>query len=178
MKSTRLFSGIPEKYFATLAALAVGTLVGYSGTLPLALTAIAGGALAAHYSPWGGTKPIEQTLNEAALYLGGWNRIFSVLGIAAFVSVLCIGDPAFALFDGAKSAASSGVGQYIGEAESTSLLDTLIFGLWALFVVACIAIIAGGVSQNVQMLVGGVIGFLSVSVVIALLEFSDRLLFT
>ncbi|NJM98752.1 MAG: hypothetical protein HC800_17775 [Phormidesmis sp. RL_2_1] len=119
----------------------------------------------------------DQLLNRCAAFVGGWNVLFMLLAVAIGLSLLNHSQPAYALFDGAKEAASSGIGTYIGEEESTSLIDTITFGMWALAAVGGIATIAGGAIQNVLVLVGGLVLFFGMAVLIGVLEFTDGLLF-
>jgi hypothetical protein len=120
----------------------------------------------------------DEVLNNFARLVGGWNVLFIALAAIVGLSLLSHGQPAYALFDGAKGAASSGIGKYIGKEESTSLIDTITFGMWALAAVGGIATIAGGAVQNVMVLVGGLMLFFGMAVLIGVLEFTDGLLFS
>ena len=104
--------------------------------------------------------------------------LFVMLAIILGVSLLAQGAPAHAqLFDGARDAADSGIGAYIGTDESTSIIDVLTFAMWALIVVGAIGVIVGGVSQNAQILVGSLSLFFGIAILIGVLEFTDGLLF-
>jgi hypothetical protein len=120
----------------------------------------------------------DQVLNNFARLVGGWNVFFIALAAAVGLSLISHVEPAYALFDGAKAAASGGIGKYIGTDESTSLIDTITFGMWALAAVGGIATIAGGAVQNVMVLVGGLVLFFGMAVLIGVLEFTDGLLFS
>lgn len=158
-------------FAVTLAAAGIGLF----GGLPLLLLCIAGGITVASVIS---RKPTDQLLNQFAAVMGGWRAVF--MGLAALVglSLLIQGDAAYALFEGAKSAAKSGIGQYIGDTEATSLIDTVVFGMWILAAIGGIATIAGGAIQNVMVLVGGIVLFFGMAVLIGLLEFTDNLLFS
>ena len=157
---------------ATVVALVA---IGIIGGISLLLVAIAGGLTVASLLS---RRSVEQLLAEFANLLGGWNVLLIALAIAFSLSFLAHAQPAYALFDGAKEAASSGIGTYIGEEESTSLIDTITFGMWALAAVGGIATIAGGAIQNVLVLVGGLVLFFGMAVLIGVLEFTDGLLFS
>lgn len=164
--SHRIFSG-------TL--LATATAIAITGGLPLLLAALGIGLTAVAVF----TKtPIGVLLDNIAAALGGWQRIVGVMAGLMVVSLLSQGQPAHAIFDGARNAASKGIGKYIGTAEATSLIDTLLFAFWALAAVGGLAAIAGGVSQQIQVLVGGLILFFGMAVLIGILEFTDGILFT
>ena len=65
---------------------------------------------------------------------------------------------------------------YIGTDESSSIIDILTFAMWALVVVGALAAIAGGVSQSVQVLVGGLTLFFGMAILIGVLEFTRWLI--
>ena len=149
--------------------------IGIVGGISLLLTGIAGGLTVASLL---NRRSIDRLLAEFASFIGGWNILLITLAIAFSLSLLAHAQPAYALFDGAKEAASSGIGTYIGEEESTSLIDTITFGMWVLAAVGGIATIAGGAIQNVLVLVGGLVLFFGMAVLIGVLEFTDGLLFS
>ena len=123
-------------------------------------------------------KGTDQILNRVAASVGGSRNLFLLLGIVVGLSLLIHGAPGHAqLFDGARDAADSGIGTYIGTEESSSIIDILTFAMWALVVVGALAAIAGGVSQSVQVLVGGLTLFFGMAILIGVLEFADGLLF-
>jgi hypothetical protein len=155
----------------------IGTIItfGLIGKLPLLLLSVAAGVTIVSLIT---AKRTDQLLNRSAALVGGWNVLFVVLAVAIGISLLTHGQPAYALFDGAKAAASGGIGKYIGTDESTSLIDTITFGMWALAAVGGIATIAGGAVQNVMVLVGGLVLFFGMAVLIGVLEFTDGLLFS
>lgn len=156
--------------------LAAGTVVlSLCGALPLLLASIVGGVTVASLLTQQST---DSVLNRFAASTGGWNVLFIAVAAAFGLSLLSQGQPAYALFDGARDAASSGIGTYIGEEESMSLIDTITFGMWALAAVGGIATIAGGAIQNVLVLVGGLVLFFGMAVLIGVLEFTDTLLFS
>ncbi len=119
----------------------------------------------------------DQILNRFSDSAGGMRNVFLFLAVALSVSILLHGGPAHALFDGAKRAASDGIGQYVGENEAVSIITTITFGMWTFAAVGGIAILAGGTLQNIMVLVGGLTLFFGMIVLIMVLEFSDRLIF-
>ena len=123
-------------------------------------------------------KDIEQVLNRLPSFVGGSRNLFLLIGLVVGVSLLAHGQPSYAqLFDGAKDAADSGIGTYIGTDESTSIIDILTFAMWAFIAVGAIGIIIGGAVQNIQILVGGLTLFFGMAILIGVLEFADGLLF-
>ncbi len=144
------------------------------GALPFLLIAIIGGVTVASLLT---RQSTDRLINRFAASMGGWNVLFVMLATAFGLSLLTHGQPAYALFDGAKDAANSGIGTYIGEAEATSIIDIIVFGMWALAAVGGIATIAGGALQNIMVLVGGMVLFFGMAVLIGVLEFTDGLLF-
>lgn len=155
--------------------IATAMALGLMGGFPLLLLSIIGGVTVASLITQQST---DQLLNRLAILVGGWQVLFWAIAAVISISLIAQGQPAYALFDGAKEAASSGIGTYIGEAESTSLIDTITFGMWALAAVGGIATIAGGAIQNVLVLVGGLVLFFGMAVLIGVLEFTDGLLFS
>lgn len=150
-------------------------VVSLCGALPLLLIAIVGSVTVASLLT---KQSTDRLLNQLAAFIGGWNVLFLALAAAFGISLLLHGHPAHAVFDGAKDAANTGIGRHIGEDEATSMIDTIIFAMWAFVAVGGIATIAGGVIQNVMVLVGGLTLFFGVAVLIGVLEFADGLLFT
>ena len=123
-------------------------------------------------------KGTEQILNRLPSFVGGSRNLFLLVGLVIGVSLLAHGQPSYAqLFDGARDAADSGIGAYIGTDESTSIIDVLTFAMWALIVVGAIGVIIGGISQNAQILVGSLALFFGIAILIGVLEFTDGLLF-
>ncbi len=149
--------------------------IGLVGGLPILLLSLIGGITAASLFSRHRT---DQLLDRLATSAGGWHVLFWGIAAVVGISLISHGQPAYALFDGAKGAASSGIGTYIGEEESTSLIDTITFAMWALAAVGGIATIAGGAMQNIMVLVGGLVLFFGMAVLIGVLEFSDKLLFS
>ena len=168
----RIFKQI--KRVRSFGVIATAMTLGLMGGFPLLLVSIISGVTAISLLT---KQSTDRLLNRFATLLGGWNVVFMAVAAALCLSLLSQGQPAYALFDGAKDAASSGIGAYIGEEESTSLIDTITFGMWALAAVGGIATIAGGAVQNVLVLVGGLVLFFGMAVLIMVLEFSDNLLF-
>lgn len=158
----------------SLAGIAA-TAIGITGGLPLLLTVSAISITGISLYTGKGT---EQVLNRLPSFVGGSRNLFLLIAAVVGISLISHGQPAYALFDGAKGAASSGIGTYIGEEESTSLIDTITFAMWALAAVGGIATIAGGAMQNIMVLVGGLVLFFGMAVLIGVLEFSDKLLFS
>lgn len=150
-------------------------VVSLCGALPLLLIAVVGGVTVASLLT---KQSTDRLLNQLAAFVGGWNVLFLALAAAFGIALLLHGQPAHAVFEGAKGAANKGIGKYIGEEEATSLIDTITFGMWALAAVGGIATIAGGAIQNVLVLVGGLVLFFGMAVLIGVLEFADGLLFT
>ncbi len=148
--------------------------IGLVGGLPILLLSLIGGITVASLFS---RHKTDQLLDRFAASAGGWHVLFWAIAAVVSLSFVAHGQPAYALFDGAKEAASSGIGAYIGEEESTSLIDTITFGMWALAAVGGIATIAGGAIQNVLVLVGGLVLFFGMAVLIGVLEFTDNLLF-
>ena len=155
--------------FASIVAIAL------IGGAPVLLLSLIGGITVASFFS---RSSANQLLDRFAMSVGGWKPLFLILATAAGLTLLLHGQPAHALFDGAKEAASSGIGTYIGEEESVSLIDTITFGMWALAAVGGIAVIAGGAAQNIQVLIGGLVLFFGMAVLIGVLEFTDSLLFS
>lgn len=154
--------------------IAIAMTLGLMGGFPLLLLSIISGVTAMSLLT---KQSTDRLLNRFATFIGGWNVLFVAIAAAFGLSLLLHSQPAYALFDGARDAASSGIGAYIGEEESMSLIDTITFGMWALAAVGGIATIAGGAIQNVLVLVGGLVLFFGMAVLIMVLEFSDNLLF-
>ena len=161
--------------FPLLVAVVIATAIGIAGGLPLLLLAIAISVTGLSLYTGEGT---EQILNRLPAFVGGSRRLFLLLAVVVGASVLAHGEPSYALFEGAKKAAQSGIGEYIGKDEATSLIDTVIFGMWILAAVGGIATIAGGALQNIMVLVGGLTLFFGMAVLIGVLQFTDGLLFT
>lgn len=164
-----------SKLLVLSALFSVAVLVGIAGGLPLLWVSVALGITTAALFT---DESTDQILDRLSCPTGNWRTLLIVLAIVLGVSVLAHGQPAYALFDGAKEAASSGIGTYIGEEESVSLIDTITFGMWALAAVGGIAVIAGGAAQNIQVLIGGLVLFFGMAVLIGVLEFTDSLLFS
>ena len=123
-------------------------------------------------------KGTEQILNRLPSFVGGSHDLFMLISLVIGVSLLIHGHPSYAqLFAGAKDAADSGIGTYIGTDESTSIIDILTFAMWAFVAVGAIGIIIGGAVQNIQVLVGGLTLFFGMAILIGVLEFTDGLLF-
>ncbi|MEL6601737.1 MAG: hypothetical protein AAFP20_00745 [Cyanobacteria bacterium J06614_10] len=120
----------------------------------------------------------DRLFNQMATFIGGWNVLFLALATAFGISLLIHGQPAYAVFEGAKSAADNGIGKYIGTDESTSIIDTLLFAFWAIAAIGGLAAVAGGIVQQIQILAGGLLLFFGMAVLIGVLEFADGLLFT
>lgn len=163
-----------SQLFSLFVILATSTAIGVAGGLSLLLLAVAISVTGLSLYTGKGT---EQIINRLPAFMGGYRHLFLLLAVVAGVSVLAHGQPAHALFDGAKDAANSGIGTYIGEDEATSIIDIIIFGMWALAAVGGIATIAGGALQNIMVLVGGMVLFFGMAVLIGVLEFTDGLLF-
>ena len=120
----------------------------------------------------------DKILSRLPAFVGGSRNLFLLIGLVVGASLLAYGIPAQAqLFDGAKSAADSGIGTYIGTEESTSIIDIITFAMWAFVAVGAIGIIIGGAVQNIQVLVGGLTLFFGMAILIGVLEFTDGLLF-
>lgn len=181
------FLSRPSTLFISVTLVTVLTIMGW---LPLLLVSLAVGiTLSAIVTQ----RSTDKVLNQLLVGLNGLNPTSSLafitntvrhrkvfllgLGTALGLLLLTHGQPAHALFDEAREAATGGIGQYIGEEESTSIIDTLLFGMWTLAAVGGLAAIAGGVSQQVQVLVGGIILFFGMAVLIGILEFTSKLLF-
>jgi|GEM_PF-3070475 len=151
------------------------SLVTIAGGLPLVLASATVGVIAV--ATLTGNN-IHQQFHPFAASVSGRRTLFGLLCVALCIFLLAQGQPAHALFDGAKEAASSGIGTYIGAEESLSLINTITFGMWALAAVGGIAVIAGGAAQNIQVLIGGLVLFFGMAVLIGVLEFTDGLLFS
>ncbi len=182
MNRTKDVKGLPSwrivkqiKRARSFSFIATAMTLGLMGGFPLLLVSIISGVTVASLLT---KQSTDRLLNRFATFIGGWNVLFVAIAAALGLSLLSQGQPAYALFDGAKDAASSGIGKYIGEEESTSLIDTITFGMWALAAVGGIATIAGGAIQNVLVLVGGLVLFFGMAVLIGVLEFTDGLLFS
>lgn len=123
-------------------------------------------------------KDIEQILNHLPSFVGGSRNLFLLFGLVVSVSLLAHGQPSYAqLFDGARDAANSGIGTYIGADESTSIVEILTFAMWAFFAVGAIGALIGGAVQNITVLVGGLTLLFGTAILIGVLEFADGLLF-
>ena len=119
----------------------------------------------------------EQILNRAATSVGGSRNLFLLISLFVGLSLIAHSIPAHAqLFEGARSAADEGVGTYIGD-DASNIITVITFAMWALIAAGGIAVIAGGMLQNVMVLVGGLVLFFGVAILMAVLEFSDGLLF-
>ena len=155
----------------SLIALAVGIAGGLPFLLVAAAITVTGFSL---YTRQG----TDRIINRVAASVGGSRNLFLLLSLVVGVSLVAHGAPGHAqLFDGARDAADSGIGTYIGTEESSSIIDILTFAMWALVVVGALAAIAGGVAQSVQVLVGGLTLFFGMAILIGVLEFADGLLF-
>lgn len=170
-----LRSQLHSKLLALSALFSVAVLIGIAGGLPLLLiSAVVSITAAALFTG----QSTNQIINRLSSSKGRRKTLFVMLAIVLGVSLLAHGVPAHAqLFDGARDAADSGIGTYIGTEESSSIIDILTFAMWALVVVGALAAIAGGVSQSVQVLVGGLTLFFGMAILIGVLEFTDGLLF-
>ena len=171
-------SRISQKLFDLLGlsvAVVMAIALGVTGGIPLLfLTVTIGVTGVSLYT----RKDIEQVLNRLPSFVGGSRNLFLLIGLVVGVSLLAHGQPSYAqLFDGAKDAADSGIGTYIGTDESTSIIDILTFAMWAFIAVGAIGIIIGGAVQNIQILVGGLTLFFGMAILIGVLEFADGLLF-
>ena len=156
-------------------AVIMAIALGISGGIPLLLLSVAISATGISLYTHKGTDKIIDRLPSFA---SGSRNLFLLIGLVVGVYLLAHGVPAHAqLFDGARDAADSGIGTYIGTEESSSIIDILTFAMWALVVVGALAAIAGGVSQSVQVLVGGLTLFFGMAILIGVLEFTDGLLF-
>ena len=156
-------------------AVIVAVAIGIAGGIPLlflsAAISVTGISLYTR-------KSAEQILNRLPSCFGGSRNLFLFIGLVVGVSLLAHGQPSYAqLFEGAKDAADSGIGAYIGTDESTSIIDILTFAMWAFVAVGAIGIIIGGAVQNLQVLVGGLTLFFGMAILIGVLEFTDGLLF-
>ncbi|EDX82745.1 hypothetical protein S7335_1048 [Synechococcus sp. PCC 7335] len=150
-------------------------MVGVTGGLPILLIATA--VIVTASSLYTG-QSTEQILNRLTASVGGIRNIFLFLGVVLGISLLMHGSPAdAALFEGAKKAAKDGIGTYIGTNETTNMISALTFALWAFGVVGALAVLAGGVAQNVMVLAGGLTLFFGIAIIIMVLEFSDKLIF-
>lgn len=171
-----LSSYLPVSRLLTLSALfSAAVLIGISGGLPLLLASAAFGIAAAAFLTG---KNTDQIINRLLSSKGKRKTLFVMLAVILGTILLAHGMPAHAqLFDGAKGAADSGIGTYIGTDESTSIIDILTFAMWAFVAVGAIGIIIGGAVQNIQVLVGGLTLFFGMAILIGVLEFTDGLLF-
>lgn len=172
---TNQTSSTPNKTLSLVAIYATVIAIALAGGLSLLVaTVIVGITTATLFT----NQSIGQILKRLPSSLGGWRTLFIMLSVVLGVSLLVHGQPADAqLFEGAKGAAESGIGTYIGSEESTSIIDVITFGMWALAAVGGIAVIAGGAAQNIQVLIGGLVLFFGMAVLIGVLEFTDGLLF-
>ena len=169
-KIRRLRSGLKS-----LLIISAIVAIGLIGGLPMLLLSLAGGITVASLFS---RRSTDQILDKLATSVGGWRVLFIALAIAFSLSLIAHGQPAYALFTGARDAAKSGIGKYIEEENATSLIDTITFGMWALAAIGGIAVIAGGATQNIQVLIGGIVLFFGMAVLIELLEFTDGLIFS
>lgn len=159
--------------FIALSLIAIA--IGVTGGLPLLLIGTAVGV--SGISLYTG-QSTEQILNRLTARVGGLRNVFIFLGVVLGISLLMHGSPADAqLFEGAKDAAEDGIGTYIGTEATTNIISTLTFAMWAIAAVGGLAALAGGVLQNVMVLVGGLMLFFGMAVIIMVLEFSDNLIF-
>ncbi|PZO10345.1 MAG: hypothetical protein DCF25_20680 [Leptolyngbya foveolarum] len=155
----------------SLASIAMGVV----GGLPLLFVATAISVTGISLYKGKGTKPI---LNRLPVLVSSSRNLFLLVGLVIGVSLLTQGQPSYAqLFEGAKGAADSGIGAYIGTDEATSIIDIITFAMWALLAVGAIGTIIGGASQSIQVLVGGLTLFFGMAILIGVLEFTDGLLF-
>lgn len=119
----------------------------------------------------------DQVLDRIAVLVGGSRNFFLLIGIVVGISLIAHGAPGHTqLFEGAKKAADDGIGDYIGD-DAGNMILIITFAMWALIAVGGIAVIAGGISQNVMVLSGGLVLFFGVAILMAVLQFSDGLLF-
>ena len=163
------------KFLCFSTAIGVSIAIGIAGGIPLLFLSVA--LIVTGISLYT-RKSAEKILNRLLSFVGGSRNLFLLIGLVVGVSLLAQGHPSYAqLFDGARDAADSGIGTYIGTEESSSIIDILTFAMWALVVVGALAAIAGGVSQSVQVLVGGLTLFFGMAILIGVLEFTDGLLF-
>ncbi len=155
----------------SLAGIAIGAVGGFS----LLFAAVAIGATGISLCKG---RRAEQILNRLPVFVGGSRNLFLIVGLIVGVSLLIQGQPSYAqLFEGAKGAADSGIGAYIGTEEATSIIDIITFAMWALLAVGAIGTIIGGASQSIQILIGGLTLFFGMAILIGVLEFTDGLLF-
>ena len=164
-----------SKLLALSTLFGTAALTGIIGGYSLLLASAALGIVAATLVT---DQNASKMLNRPPAFVGGSRNLFLLVGLVVGISLLAHGVPAHAqLFDGARDAADSGIGAYIGTDESTSIIDVLTFAMWALIVVGAIGVIVGGVSQNAQILVGSLSLFFGIAILIGVLEFTDGLLF-
>jgi len=170
---------IRSQLLALSALFSVAVLIGIAGGLPLlVVSAVVGITATALFTGQSTGQSTDQIINHLLFSKSRRKMLFVMLAIILGVSLLAHGAPAHAqLFDGARDAADSGIGAYIGTDESTSIIDVLTFAMWALIVVGAIGVIVGGVSQNAQILVGSLSLFFGIAILIGVLEFTDGLLF-
>ena len=156
-------------------AVVVAIALSVAGGVPLLFLSVAIGVTGISLYT---RKDIKRILNRLPSFVGGSRNLFLLIGLVVGVSLLAHGQPSYAqLFGGAKDAADSGIGTYIGTDESTSIIDILTFAMWAFVAVGAIGIIIGGAVQNIQVLVGGLTLFFGMAILIGVLEFTDGLLF-
>lgn len=156
-------------------AVVMAIALGIAGGIPLLFLSVTIGVTGISLYT---RKDAEQILDRLPSLTGGSRNLFVLVGLVIGVSLLAHGQPSYAqLFDGAKDAADSGIGAYIGTEESTSIIDILTFAMWAFIAVGAIGIIIGGAVQNIQILVGGLTLFFGMAILIGVLEFADGLLF-
>jgi hypothetical protein len=164
---------------ALLTGICLGALVGFSGSLPYLVIAIAVLVNITYWLQAFTTKPqrtIEKIIDQSVRWIGGWRIVALFFGVATSAMLICFSTPAYALLDNARTAATNSLDAQLG----AGAVDFFFGGLLLIFFfVIAGALLAGGVqvsrSENpgVFFLVA-----LVFAMILGALEFFDKIIFT
>jgi hypothetical protein len=157
----------------------LGVTLGFSGTLPAFLAAIALLVTITYWlQPFSAPKKLltEEIINLAVRWFGGWKVVSAFFGVSTFCSMLFFNLPVHALLNNARAAATASLEPQLGAGAVNFFFGGL---LLIFFFVIAGALLAGGVqvarSENpgVFFLVA-----LVFAMILGALEFFDKIIFT
>lgn len=177
---TTSIGSVSHSKFRYVPAIALGLAVGITGSLPAFLSAAAVLTVIAYWLlpilSGSNQVKVEELINEAVLWFGGWNVVITAFGIATFFSLVMFGAPAHALLANAKAAAEKSIGVQLG----TGAVDFFFGGLLVIFFfVIAGALLVGGIqvarSENPGTFFLTAFVF---ALILGALEFFDKIMFT